>query len=116
MTDHPVLRLNYYGPGNYDFRGGWGNPGTEIIMPLSHRHLLYVQVGQKARNRFAFSREDTQTVERLIVKRAHRWVFARKPVAWVSQVKPRVVNCDAFLAEQNAWKQWHEDQLKAEKL
>jgi hypothetical protein len=115
MTDHPVLRLNCYGSGNYDFGGGWDNPGSEIMMPLSHRHLLYVQVGQRARNRFSFSREDTRTVQRLIVERAHRWVFAREPVLWVSQVKPRVVNQDAFLAEQNAWKHWHEEELRAEK-
>ena len=44
---HPVLRLNYYKPGQYDFRGGWGNPGSEVLMPLSPRHLLYVQVGKK---------------------------------------------------------------------
>jgi Protein of unknown function (DUF4238) len=115
MTDHPVLRLNYYAPGSYDFGGGWGNPGSEILMPLSHRHLLYVKVGHKARSRFQFSRDDTQTVRRLIVERAHRWVFARQPMLWVSRVKPRVVNQEVFLAEQNAWKQWHADQLNAEK-
>jgi hypothetical protein len=82
LTDHPVLRLNYYKPGHYDFGGGWGNEGSEIIMPVSPRHLLYVQVGRKAPNRFAFSRPQTELMQRLIVERAHRWVFARKQASW----------------------------------
>ena len=114
LTDHPVLRLNYYGPGNYDFRGGWGNEGSEIIMPVSPRHLLYVQVGHKAPNRLAFSRPKTELMQRLIVERAYRWVFAREPAPWVAQVRPRIIDEEAFMAERAAWKSWHETHLKAE--
>jgi hypothetical protein len=114
LTDHPVLRLNWYKPGHYDFCGGWGNKGSEIIMPISPRHLLYVKVGTKMQNRFTFSREHTRVVQRLIVERAHRWVFARRPVTWVAQAKPRVVDETAFLAEQDAWLRWSQEQLHAE--
>ncbi len=110
LTDHPVLRLNYYRPGQYNFRGGWGNEGSEIMMPISPRHLLYVQVGKKAPNRFSFPPKETQLVQRLIVERAHRWVFARKPAPWVVQVRPRVVDHALFVAEQDAWKHWHQEQ------
>lgn len=114
LTDHPVLRLNYYQPGRYDFRGGWKNQGSEIIMPISPRYLLYVQVGKKAPNRFSFLPKETQLVQRLIVERAHRWVFARQPAPWVAQARPRVIDQESFIAEQNAWKHWHQGQVEAE--
>ena len=114
LTDHPVLRLNYYRPGKYDFRGGWGNEGSEIIMPVSPRHVLYVQVGKKIKSRFVFSSTDTELVQRLIVERAHRWVFAREPIDGVTQVKPRIVDRKIFTDEAIAWKRLHEDQTKAE--
>ncbi len=114
LTDHPVLRLNYYRPGQYDFRGGWGNPGSEIMMPISPRQLLYVQVGAKASNRFVFSPQDTQLVQRLIVERAHRWVFARQPTPWIARVRPRLVDEAMFLAERDAWQSWQREEAQAE--
>lgn len=114
LTDHPVLRLNYYKAGQYDFRGGWGNKGSEILMPLSPRHLLYVQVGKRLANRFDFSDEHTQLVQRLIVERGHRWVFALHPATWIAQFKPRMIDALAFSAEQAAWARWHSDQSRAE--
>jgi hypothetical protein len=115
LTDHPVLRLNYYEPGHYDFCGGWNNPGSEIMMPVSPRHLLYVRVGEKALNRFSFSPEQTLLVQKLFVERAHRWIFSRQPLSWVADLKPRSVSAEQVQSEQNAWKQWHGDQLRAEK-
>lgn len=43
-TDDPVLRLNFNSLTDYHFEGGWGNPGTDLILPLGPRHLLYTQV------------------------------------------------------------------------
>jgi len=47
LPDHPVLRLNWNSESDYNFGGGWNLPGTEIMTPLSPRHLLYVKVGAK---------------------------------------------------------------------
>ncbi|MCI0624634.1 MAG: DUF4238 domain-containing protein, partial [Acidobacteria bacterium] len=100
--------------GRYDFSGGWGNPGSEVIMPVSPQHLLYVQVDKKEENRFVLSGDQTRLLQQLLVQRAHRWVFARQPIVWVSQVKPRLVDRARVTAEKEAWKRWHEEQLQAE--
>ena len=33
-SDDPVIRLNYYRDDRYDFNGGWGNKGSEIVLSL----------------------------------------------------------------------------------
>lgn len=53
-------------------------------------------------------------MQRPIVGRAHRWVFARHPAPWVAQVRPRVVDQAIFVAEQEAWKHWHREQVEVE--
>lgn len=114
LTDHPTLILNYYKPGDYDFGGGWGNPGSEIMMPVSPKHLLYVQVGSKAPNRFTFSDEHTRLVQQLLVERAYRWVFGTRPLEWVATVRPRTVDPKKLEAEAAAWEGWHQDQSQSE--
>lgn len=114
LTDHPVLRLNYYKRGHYDFGGGWGNPGSEIMMPVSPKRLLYVKVGSKAPNRFAFSQHETRLVQQLIAERAHRWVFGTRPLEWLGGMRPRIIDAERFKAEEAMWENWHRDQLQAE--
>jgi hypothetical protein len=114
LTDHPVLKLNYHGPGRYDFGGGWGSLDTEIMMPVSPRHLLFVHVGRKLDNRFAFSAKNTQLVQRLLVERAHRWVFATRQEEWITKVRSRIVDPEMFAADEKAWEEFHRDQSRSE--
>jgi hypothetical protein len=114
LTDHPVLNLNYYGPGRYDFGGGWGNRGTDIMMPLSPRKLLFVQVGKDAGRALKFPAEQTRLVRRLLCERAHRWIFATQPKEWVTEARARTVDAEAFAAEAQAWERWHPDQMQSE--
>jgi len=114
LTDHPVLKLNYYGSGRYDFRGGWGKRGTEIMMPLSPRRLLFVHVGKDAGKAVEFTPEQTWLVRRLLCERAHRWIFATRPKEWVSKAHPRIVDAEAFAIEARAWERWHRDQMQSE--
>jgi len=114
MTDHPVLRLNYSSPHDYNFEGGWGSPGTEIMMPVSPRHLLLVQVGRKWNNRFQLPRDKTQLIQQFLVERAHCWVFATSRAEWVERVKPRTVDPVEYAEYEKAWKDFHSDQLQSE--
>lgn len=114
ITDHPVLRLNYYATGKYDFKGGWGQPGTQIMMPVSPRHLLYVQVGQNAANRLTFDPNLTGLIQRFLIERAHRWVFATHPAEWVVRGRPRTVDSEIYTAEKKMWQDFHPDQLRSE--
>lgn len=113
--DHPVLRLNYYyEQGTYDFKGGWGSQGTDLIFPLSPRHLLYTQVGAEAPDHFTFPEELTFTIQRLLAERAHRWIFGRRPTEMVPRFRPRSIDPAAVEAEKAAWERWHDEHRRAE--
>ena len=114
LTDHPVLRLNYRGPQQYDFGGGWGRKHGEIMMPLSPRHLAFVHIGKDWGRHRTFSQEHTLLIRRLLVERAHRWVFATGPQDWIVETSERDVNPLEFEAEAKAWESWHQNQSEAE--
>lgn len=113
-SDHPAMRLNYYEPGRYDFAGGWGNPGTDLLLPLTPWHLMYSQVGRDHGPRLRFSREKTAELQRLICLRAHREIFVRAPLKRLEWFRPRVVDADMFDAEAAEWERWHQQQSEVE--
>lgn len=114
-TDRPLMRLNYYGAGKFDFGGGWGNPGSELVMPLSPQHLLYTKVGDVGPPVVALTQKQTFEMQTLLAKNAHRWVFARTELKRVAWLRPRVVNEEMFRHEKRQWQDWHSDQSAAEK-
>jgi Protein of unknown function (DUF4238) len=114
LTDHPVLKLNYSGPTKYDFGGGWGRRNVDLMMPISPRHLLFVQVGKDSGRKLTLTSEQTDQLRRFHTERAHRWVFATEPLDWVVRMRPRVVDAAAFDRESAMWARWHQDQLQAE--
>ena len=109
-SDHPVVKLNYHSENNYDFKGGWGSHGTEIMMPLSPRFLLYTQIGKEHPSRLRFSRYQTYVVQRILAERAFRFVFTRKRMRKVEWFRPRITDRDLFLHEQRQWRDWNKDQ------
>lgn len=106
-SDHPVIRLNYHADGKYDFRGGWGSPGSEILVPLSPQHLLYTQIGKPQLRAPQLTREGTFRIQSIIAQRAYRRVFARAPLPRVRWFRPRVVNLSAYRAEEDRWRRFH---------
>lgn len=114
LTDHPVLTLNYDSPERYDFRGGWGHEGTELIMPISPRVAVYTQVKRKDRG-FEPSVDQTAMLQRLMCERAFRWVIARQPLPWLSTTFPREVDAARFKEEEHAWDSWNAIHSAAER-
>jgi Protein of unknown function (DUF4238) len=116
-SDDPVIRLNYNSPTDYNLHGAWGSKGTEILLPLGPKHLLYTQVGnrQPPQTGWMFPKEHTEMLQRIIAKHAHRLIFANAPSPLISTMRPRTVNPVALSAERQQWENWHDQQMKAER-
>jgi hypothetical protein len=114
LTDHPVLTLNYYGPGKYDFGPGWGRESSEFILPVSPRLAVCTQVGRRETGPWQATSGQTAELQRFVVERALRWIIARKPEPWISTLRPRVVDAEAFAIEQESWRAWNAMHLDSE--
>jgi hypothetical protein len=113
-SDHPVLRLNFTSWQQYDFGGGWGNHGSEVIVPLSPTRLLYRQAGHKHPPLIFASPEQTLQIQRLVAEHAHRAIFAMGQPRQAERFRSRVVDADSYRQEQDEWRVWHERQSAAE--
>jgi hypothetical protein len=115
-SDDPVIRLNYYDEDKYDFRGGWGRKGGEIMLPLDSHHLLYTKIGERPRQRGSIvARPEAQAIRRFIAEHAHRFILATSPDPEVAQLRPRTVDAAVLRHEQRQWRKWHEEQSAAER-
>lgn len=114
-SDDPVLKVNFNSPTDYTFGGGWGSVGTDILLPLGPRHLLFTQVGQAVPQRGTrMDVEKATIVRRLIAEHAHRYIFADTPDPFVEQVRPRTVDAEVLKHEAHEWERWHAEQTTAE--
>ncbi|ERW06163.1 TPA: DUF4238 domain-containing protein [Pseudomonas aeruginosa] len=113
-SDNPLIRLNYYGEGNYDFRGGWGVEDGEILLPLSPKHLLYTRMGRRPPYRgFELDAKSAQQVRRMIIDHADRYIFSLDE-SNIAEIRPRTVCTNTFKREQGVWRNWNRDQSAAE--
>jgi len=112
-SDDPVIRLNYYGEGRYDFSGGWGRPGCEILCPLSPTILLYTKVGetQQAPNP---DPSMARVLQRFIAEHAHRRILAARPHENIAALRPRRIDRRLYTVERDTWERWHAEQSEAE--
>jgi hypothetical protein len=116
-SDNPVVKLNYYADGRYDFKGGWGKEGGEILMPLGPQHLLCTHIGGRPPwlKGKRVPESVALTLQRFTIENAHRYVFAAKADPLVEKIRPRVVNAAAFESEADQWKRWGKEQSDAER-
>jgi hypothetical protein len=113
-NDDPVVCLNYYSDGKYDFKGGWGSKGSEIICPISPRHLCYTHIGNKPPSNRYLSIDLSIKFQKLFAERAYRWIFAKRPLNDIAAYRPRIVDKIKFDHEKEEWLKWHTEQSMVE--
>jgi hypothetical protein len=115
-SDDPVVLLNFRSATDYDFGGGYGRPGTEILFPLGPQHLLYAKVGE--RPPFQKYQRVPETTgmwwQKFLIEHAHRMLFAVAPDPMVEKFHPRHVSLEDDKHEAAQWQQWHKEQSAAE--
>lgn len=116
-SDNPVVKLNYYADGRYDFKGGWGKDGGEILMPLGPQHLLCTHIGGRTPWIKGERVPDAVALklQAFIIGNAHRYVYAAEADPLVAQICPRVVDAAQFQSEAELWRQWGSEQSDAER-
>lgn len=114
-SDDPVLLLNFNNIQNFDFGGGWGRPGSEIILPISPTKILYTQIDHRVPQRGTkLSIEHNIILRSLLAEHAHRYIFAREIDDGVPFLRPRRVDSDAFEHDRRIWDKWHLEQSAVE--
>lgn len=105
-SDDPVICLNYYDKDDYDFNGGWGKPGGEILFPLSPSKILYTQIGSEYHDNHFPPHVNTMIIK-MIIEHAHRKVYSYKPIRSISNIHSRTVDSAIFEHERKQLEEWH---------
>ena len=113
-SDPPIKDAWLRIPCNRLFSGGWNRDRANILFPLSSRHLMFTEIGAGPYPRRVPSRYYARLFRRVIAEHAHRSIYAAAEDAKVPQLKPRVVDAEAFRNERTLWETWYEDQSRAE--
>lgn len=91
-SDNPVLLLNYYSNLEYDFKGGLGKEGTEIIFPITPHHLLYTQVGKKNPRYVNPSIELYEKLTKLICENSDELIISLKEIPEIELIIERCID------------------------
>lgn len=113
-SDHPVVRMNHYGDGRFDVRGGWAQQRGDIFMPLSTTHMLFTEVGARLPQRFQLTPQQTQLLQRAQAVRAHLEIYAQHKNPEITSHRRRVVDAEACRAHRHSCENWNQEQRQAE--
>lgn len=106
-SDDPVIKLNYHSEKRFDFGGGWASAGTEIMMPLSPKRLMYTRVGYKQRAREVHvTRHQAQLINQMIARHAHRAIFSTRAQEDICSFRPRRIDPVMDDLEKLQWSKW----------
>ena len=107
-SDDPVICLNYYGPNNYDFGGGWATLGSVIIMPINPTKALYTKVGEEHPSRMAFTREQSLLIKRIIVEHAFLSVYTSEQDDEIPTIRSRTVDPIEYERIKKEFDEWYD--------
>lgn len=115
-SDDPVICMNYNNEYDYDFRGGLGQKHSNIIMPISPKLLLLSEIGVKKKSsNLDYFPTYSRLFREMIIRHAHRYVYADHPQKGMLALNARVVNRDIYEYEQQNIARWHIENVKAER-
>ena len=108
-SDNPVVKLNYYSPGDYDLKGGWGVNKGNIFFPIDPEHAMFVQIGDKPIQKNArLSEDQTKEFISFIVENSHRKIFSHFEDNSIPLLRKRIVDSERLSRENNEMKEWHQ--------
>ncbi len=115
-SDNPVVKLNYYSPGKYDLKGGWGVKKGNIFFPIDPEHAMFVQIGDKPmKKNTRLSENQTKEFIKFVVENSHRKIFSHSEASSLPRLRERIVDPDRLTRENNEMKEWHRLNAKMER-
>lgn len=113
-TDDPIIFLNYHGPINYDFEGGWGVKNTNIIYPLTPKKLLFAEIGRTLKTYDTATHEFAKLMQEYIVMHAFSCVYSNEKNQEITEIRKRIVNQKMFKELNDSLKKLHKDYMSYE--
>ena len=85
-------------------------------MPISPKLLLFSKVGVKRKmSGLDYSLAYSKLFREMIIRHAHRYVYADRPQKGMLALNARVVNRDIYEYEQQSIAGWHIENVEAER-
>jgi len=107
-SDNPVVKLNYYAPGKYDLRGGWGVKKGNIFFPIGPEHAMFVQIGDRPISKY--SRVSEHLTIKLISfasENAHRQIFSHLKNGNIPEIRIRAIDPEKLTRENKEFSDWN---------
>lgn len=95
-SDNPVITLNFNNENDYNFLGGFGSKGSNIIVPISPKILMLTQIGTDFTTFEVASEEFYNLIQKLICENATNCVYSCVEDANIVKYMNRKVNLEIF--------------------